>query len=216
MKHSSPVPVAFLSMLMLVASRAHAGGNPSAANSAVPTIVRLVGASGGVPDVAAGQFTVVARDLANNPVDGIPITLDLSNCPDLALCPDQMDPSAVTSCTAKTIQKITNLQGQVTFTVLGSSNGSGHASSLAGSARIFGGRGLTWIGAPSVASFDLDGSGGVGAGDLSAWLADFGSGQPYARSDFDGSGDIGAADLSQWLAVYGAGGSVQSCAASCP
>jgi len=48
------------------------------------------------------------------------------------------------------------------------------------------------------------------------WLSDFGSGVPYERSDFDGSGTIGAADLSEWLGVFGAGGSAQSCGASCP
>jgi len=92
--------------------------------------------------------------------------------------------------------------------------GSGHASSLAGSAKVLA-KGVL-LALPSVASFDLDGSGGVGAGDLSVWLSDFGSGVPYERSDFDGSGTIGAADLSEWLGVFGAGGSAQSCGASCP
>jgi hypothetical protein len=69
---------------------------------------------------------------------------------------------------------------------------------------------------PSASSFDLDGSGGVGAGDLSVWLGDFGSGMNWARSDFDGSGTVGAADLSEWLAVFGSSGSSQSCTTSCP
>ena len=213
MKHSSPLSVAALSLLMSMASRAGASP-PSAANSTVPGLIRLVGASGGVPDAAAGQFTIVARDLANNPMSGVVVVLDLSNCPDLEICSDPLDPTAVTNCPAKTIQKLTNIQGQATFTVLGSSMGSGHASSLAGSAKVFA-RGVL-LALPSVASFDLDGSGGVGAGDLSVWLSDFGSGVPYERSDFDGSGTIGAADLSEWLGVFGAGGSAQSCGASCP
>jgi hypothetical protein len=213
MKHSSPLSVAVLSLLMSMVSRAGASP-PSAANSTVPRLIRLVGASGGVPDAAAGQFTIVARDLANNLMNGVAIVLDLSNCPDLEICSDQLDPTAVTNCAAKTIQKLTNIQGQATFTVLGSSTGSGHASSLAGSARVFG-RGVL-LALPSVASFDLDGSGGVGAGDLSVWLSDFGSGVAYQRSDFDGDGSIGAVDLSEWLGVFGAGTSTQSCGASCP
>jgi hypothetical protein len=72
------------------------------------------------------------------------------------------------------------------------------------------------IASPSVSSFDLDGSGGVGAGDLSVWLSDFGTGQPYERSDYDGDGQVSAADLSEWLAVFGAGGSTLSCGAICP
>jgi hypothetical protein len=67
-----------------------------------------------------------------------------------------------------------------------------------------------------VSTFDLDGAGGVGANDLSIWLADFGSGEPHARSDYDGSGAVGAADLSEWLGVFAAGTSTQSCTTSCP
>jgi hypothetical protein len=38
----------------------------------------------------------------------------------------------------------------------------------------------------------------------------------WARSDYDGSGTVGAADLSEWLAVFGSSGSSQSCTVSCP
>jgi len=196
-----------------VAPRAHASSIPSPANSTVPAIIRLVGANG-VPDAADGEFTVVARLLSNNPINGCVIVLDLSSCPDLVLCADQMDASAQVNCAAKSVRKFANAQGAVTFTLLGSSTGGGRAVSLAGSARIYG-NGVI-MGTPSVSAFDLDGSGGVGAGDLSVWFGDFGSGQPYERSDFDGSGTIGAADLSMWLGVFGAGGSAQSCGASCP
>jgi len=167
-----------------------------------------------VPDAVSGQFTVVVRDLANNPINGSPVVIDLSNCTDLAICSDQLDANALVNCAAKTVRKFTNALGSVTFTVIGSSTGAGNAASLSNEGRVFASGRL--IGSPSVASFDLDGSGGVGAGDLSVWLSDFGSGQPYERSDFDGSGSIGAADLSEWLAVFGAGGSTQSCGASCP
>jgi hypothetical protein len=214
MKRSSLVPLAALSMLVLIAPRAHASGIPSAVNSTVPAMIRLVGSNGVAPDAVAGQFTVVARTLSNNPINGCTIVLDLSGCPDLVLCADQMDPNALINCTAKSVRKFANVQGAVTFTVLGSSTGAGRAVSLAGSARIYGNGALMAL--PSVASFDLDGSGGVGAEDLSVWFGDFATGQPYERSDFDGSGAIGANDLSAWLDVFGAGGSVQSCGASCP
>src|SRR5262245_20482928 len=199
--------------LAVLATTARASGIPSQTNSTVPTLIRLVGANASVPDAAAGQFKVMARDLANNPMPNFSITIDLSNCPDLELCSDQLDASAVGSCAAKTVQKFTNLQGEVTFTIVGSSKG-GSASSLANSARIFG-RGVL-MGSPSAAAFDLDGFGGVGAGDLAVWLTDFGSGTAWARSDFDGNGSIGSNDLAQWLTVFGEGQSAQSCGASCP
>jgi pimeloyl-ACP methyl ester carboxylesterase len=202
-----------LGLLSIAPTGSRAGG-PAAVTSTTPAVIRLVGASGVTPDATAGQFTVVARDLANNPMNGCSIVLDLSNCPDLAICSDQMDANALVNCAAKTVRKFTNALGQVTFTVLGSSTGAGSAASLANGGRIFGNGRL--LGMPSVSAFDLDGSGGVGAGDLSVWLSDFGSGVAYQRSDFDGSGTIGAADLSAWLAVFGAGGSAQSCGASCP
>jgi pimeloyl-ACP methyl ester carboxylesterase len=183
-------------------------------NSATPASIRLVGALNGVPDAVAGQFKIVIHDLANNPINECVVVIDLSNCADLAICSDQMDPGAPTNCAAKTVRKFTNALGEVTFTLLGGSTGSGHASSLANSARIFGNGEL--LATPSASSFDLDGSGGVGAGDLSVWLGDFGSGMNWARSDFDGSGTVGAADLSEWLAVFGSSSSSQSCTTSCP
>jgi hypothetical protein len=38
----------------------------------------------------------------------------------------------------------------------------------------------------------------------------------WGRSDYDGSGTVGASDLSEWLTVFGAGTSTQSCTISCP
>lgn len=73
-----------------------------------------------------------------------------------------------------------------------------------------------FIGAPTVAAYDLDGSHGVGANDLSVWLDDFGSTLDIGRGDYAGSGFIGANDLSMWLSVFGSATSLESCAASCP
>ncbi len=58
-----------------------------------------------------------------------------------------------------------------------------------------------------VVTFDLDGTGGMGANDLAIFLSDMGTtnvlGQSPARSDFDCSGSVGANDLSLWLTAYG-------------
>jgi hypothetical protein len=187
---------------------------PNAANSTAPSRVRLVNARAGVPDRSDGQFTVVIRDNANNPMPGASVTLDFSGVPDVVLCSDQLDPDMLMSCAAHTVRKFTNAQGQVTFTVLGSSTGVNDVPSLGQPAMIFADGVL--LGNIAVSTFDLDGMGGVGANDLSILMADFGSGQPHDRSDFDGSGTVGANDLSQWLGVFASGASSESCRSACP
>ena len=197
---------------LLVASAAMAGV-PSPTLSTTPSCITLVGSLSGTPD-AAGQFTVVVRDLAGNPLNGASVVIDLSNCLDLAICDDQLDANALVNCGAKTTRKFTNALGSVTFIVLGGSNGGGNASTLLGGGRIYANG--TLIQSPTVSAFDLDNAGGVGANDLSAWLGDFGAGQPFGRSDYDCSGNIGANDLSLWLGEFGLGTSASSCAVSCP
>jgi len=186
---------------------------PSAANSSAPDCIQLVGSGGGVPD-GHGTLTIVVRDLANNPINSASVVIDLSLCPDLAICNDQLDPNALVNCGAKTTRKFTDVTGTVSFTVLGHSNGAGNAQELHGFGRIFANG--TQLRAPTVSAFDLDGLSGVGAGDLSAWLGDFASGQPYGRADYDCTGSTGAGDLSVWLGVFGAGQSTSSCGVSCP
>jgi hypothetical protein len=197
---------------MLIASAAMAGV-PSAANSTTPSCITLVGSLAGAPD-AAGTFTVIVRDLANNPLNGASVVIDVSNCLDIAICDDQLDANATVNCGAKTTRKFTNALGSVTFIVLGGSNGGGNASTLLNGGRIFANG--TLIQSPTVSAFDLDNAGGVGANDLSAWFGDFGSAQNYGRSDYDCSGTIGANDLSLWFGEFGAGTSASSCAVSCP
>ena len=73
------------------------------------------------------------------------------------------------------------------------------------------------LGIPRVAILDLGGCDGVGANDLSIWLADFASGLQPQRSDYDGSETLGANDLSLWLAAFGSNASVTNCGgAICP
>jgi hypothetical protein len=187
---------------------------PSPADSAVPACFSLVGSLAGVPSTGAGQFTVVYRDIAHNPIAGATVVIDLSGAPDLHVCADQLDPDAIVDCTHKTVSKITAADGSVIFTLLGGSNGAGNASTLLAGGQIFANG--TLIGTPTVSAYDLDGQAGVGANDLSAWLTDFGSGNPYGRSDYDCSGGIGANDLSFWLNVFGSGTMTSSCASSCP
>ena len=187
---------------------------PPCCTSTLPSCVSLVGANGIVPAAGAGEFEAVIRDLASNPVPGASVVIDFSNCLDLAICADQLDPDVTVNCLAKTVRKFTDAAGAVHFTILGGSNGAGQASTLLSGGRIFANGML--LAAPTVSAFDLDGANGVGAGDLSAWLTDFGSGQPYGRSDYDCSGNIGAGDLSLWLSMFASGTMTASCGTSCP
>ena len=188
-------------------------GIPPVNNSIIPACISLVGSTGGVAAAAAGGFVVIVRDLANNPVAGASVVIDLSGCSDLSICADQLDPEVTVNCAAVTVRKFTAVDGSVHFTILGGSNGAGNASTLLNGGRIYANGVL--LGSPTMSAFDLDGSGGVGAGDLSAWLGDFFTGNPYGRSDYDCSGNVGANDLSMWLGVFGSGAMAESCASRC-
>src|SRR5580765_751463 len=190
------------------------GGLGGGINCTVPTVIRLVGNSGGTPDATAGRFTVVARDLAMNPIAHASVLIGFESCTDLAICADQLDADATVYCAEKLVRKLTDASGAVTFTILGHSNGAGGATMLANAGNVYVNGAL--IRHRTIAAFDLDGSGGVGADDLSVWLSDFGSGMGWGRSDYDGSGTVGASDLSEWLTVFGGGTSTQSCTTSCP
>jgi hypothetical protein len=186
---------------------------PSAERSTWPKSIRLVGSSAGVPDAATGEFLVIVRDLANNAKNGASVVVDFYGNPNVILCPDQLNANTFVNCEAKTVRKFTNVAGEVRFTILGKSVGAGAVLQDVQTGIYANG---TLLCHPRVAIFDLDDSGAMGAGDMSTWFMDFGSGEAHDRSDFDGSGSVGANDLAVWLAVWGAGGSTESCAASCP
>jgi hypothetical protein len=210
------LPLALCASLVLGwGSPARAQGVPSPANSTVPAMIALVGATNGVPADAKGAFEVTIRDLANNPVAGAPVIVDLSNLPELHLCADPLDPDAIVDCAMKRVTKHTDALGRVRFTLLGGSVSDPPVRSPHGSGRIHWG-GVMLIGAPTVAAYDLDGANGVGVNDLSLWLEDFGTGLDIGRGDYDGSGHLGVNDLSLWLGVFGSNACLESCAAACP
>lgn len=201
------------------ASRAASPGNPrhigvpSPLNWTVPHCISLVG-SDGVNASPLGAFQVVIRDLANNPVPGVEVRVDVSNAADIHLCAQQLAPGVLMDCPAGVASATTDENGIARFTLLGGSNGAGNASTLLGGGRIYGDG--TLGGSPSVSVYDLDGDSGVGANDLSAWFGDFVSGNPYGRSDYDCSDSLGANDFSFWLTAFGSSTQLASCAASCP
>jgi len=195
---------------MLVAASAFAGV-PSPGNSDLPApaFFTVVGHATGVPD-ALGTFSIVIRDLANNPINSSSVVLDFSAASDLVPASDQLDGGASTvNCVAKTVRKFTDVTGTVTFTVVGASNNAG-ASAGAGldGVKVYADGVL--IGTLTAAVFDQDGLSGAGANDLAVWLSDAGSLGYFGRSDYDYSGDLGANDLSVWLTAAGALGSTES------
>ena len=184
------------------------------ANSTVPNSISLVGSLGSVPESGLGAFEVVVRDLANNPVAGAVVTVDLSSCVDLVLCAEQLDPSVTVDCTGKRVNGTTDAAGRVVFTLLGGSNGAGNAITLSGGGRIYA-NGIL-LGAPTVGAYDLDGVNGLGANDVTAFLTDFASGQNYGRSDYDGTGVLGAQDFAMWLTAFARQTQLTSCSSACP
>jgi hypothetical protein len=199
---------------LLAPTAAGAIGVPSCGNSSMPACIRLVG-SDGTNASSMGTFSVVIRDLANNPMSGMLVVVDLSNANDMHLCGQQLAPGIVVDCPNGQAKAYTDANGWATFTLLGGSNGAGNATTLLNGGRVyaFGG---TLCGTPTVTAFDLDGQSGVGANDLSAWLGDFATGNPYGRSDYDCSGGLGANDLSFWLSAFASGTQFVSCVTSCP
>ena len=206
--------VSFVTLAALCLASASIASPPSGANSTAPTCISLVGHTGAAPARAIGEFTVIIRDLANTPMPGAEVSIDLSLCTDLRLAADQLDPAALVDCVLHKVTKFTAADGSVKFTVLGGSNGAGNATSLVGVGKIYWGRVL--IGSPTVSAYDLDDASGLGANDLSAWLTDFGSGFQFGRCDYDCSGGIGANDLSFWLVAYGSGLMAESSTPDCP
>jgi hypothetical protein len=190
---------------------------PSASNSQVPAFVRVVGTLAGVPDTA-GTFVVVVRDFANNPVHDAQLTIDFSACTDLRLCPDPI-PGETVSCTARTIQAITNVSGIASVIVVGAGTNTGGAPGAGlGAVRVLAnGLLLKYVTANIL---DEDGAvtvPGVDATDLAAWIRDYGVGTYVGRSDFNQDGHLGGADLSTWLVYYGRGASHDGCGtAYCP
>src|SRR5258706_15293637 len=87
----------------LIASAAMAGV-PSPGNSSVPPCIQLVRSAASVAD-PHGSFQVTIRDLANNPLNGASVVVDLSGCTDLTLCSEQHDGAALVNCAAKTDRK---------------------------------------------------------------------------------------------------------------
>ena len=213
---------AVLASILCLGLAARATAKIDPCNSDCPGLITLVGlgANGGADPL--GTFTVNVRDFNKVPQEDRRVVLDFSGCRDIHLGADQRDPWVTVDCVAQTLMKLTDVNGQATFRVVGcAANQGGSPGSIGPSLQVFADGILInssggCIGSGvRVAALDQDG-GGVGGGDLSLFLADYFSGQAFARSDYDGNGTIDGNDFSLWLAAFFAGGSAVGGGAACP
>lgn len=171
---------------------------PSPANCSKPSRIVLTGETlSGAPD-PYGEFSVTVRDLANLAVTGSLVIVDFTDAPSVKVPTDQSDPAIQWQhCSPALYGKFTPTNGTVTFRLAGLPSATCQSTATV---HIYADGVL--IASPSVATLDLDGTGGVTATDLSRWLELYFAGTHCAVADFDGSGDLGAADLGSWLEFY--------------
>ncbi|HET7226781.1 MAG TPA: hypothetical protein VFK69_13820 [Candidatus Eisenbacteria bacterium] len=203
--------------LLLLPAVIHADPSkiPDPALCTVPTLIRVVGTSGGVPD-NSGAFVVTIRDIGNNPNPSAQVALDFSACPDLKL--GVPGPNTYLDCASHALWTITNTQGEAYFCVSGAGTNLGASPGAGALACTIFADGVI-IGHATVVIYDQDGAvtmPGMEVTDLGAMLKDLGSGAYFGRSDFDGDGTLGVADLSRMLTVMGTGASSQGDAPYCP
>jgi len=197
--------------VVLLASRSHAV--PSPARSSIPSHMLLVGRLGDLADTTFGAFTVVVRDLANNPVANSNVEVRILNCPGARLSSESYDPPSTIRCSTAGLMRTTDALGEARFTLVGGGT-PGSPPGAGPCVQVFASGVL--LGTASLAYVDLDGSGGMGSNDISLWFGDFATGEPIGRSDIDGDGQDDISDLSLWLEIWGAAGSRQSPASYCP
>ena len=173
----------------------------------------MVGRLGALADTALGAFSVVVRDLANNPMPDRTVEFRILNCEGARLSADALQPGVTTRCATHGITAVTDLRGEVRMTLFGGGT-VGSAPGGGPCAQVFAAGVL--LGTTSVALLDLDGSRGVGINDLSLWLSDFGLAEPISRSDYDGDGTLTVSDLSLWLEAWSRGTSAEGATSYCP
>jgi hypothetical protein len=210
-----------LSVCGLLVAGAALAAVPSPTNSTIPNIIHLVGANGaGTVVDPVGTYTVIIKDLANNPVQNSSVVVDFSLCGtfDTNMGTVQNHPGVTLDCPTKTVRGLTDATGTFSFRVRGAAHNTGN---LAGNntpcGRVFadgvimkataGIGGATNLGTNGiiVSTYNENGAAdnsGFTALDLSAFAGDFFSANYYTRSDFNGDGIKSPLDLSNMAGVF--------------
>lgn len=101
-------PLCLLAASMLLSASAADAAVPDAALSTLPSCMALC-PMGDMP------FTLVVRDVANNPIGGSLVVLDFSQCAGAFLCPQRPTDPYVVDVPTRTLRMTTNAAGSVTF-----------------------------------------------------------------------------------------------------
>lgn len=187
---------------------------PDPANSETPGLITLVARG---PDGNAdplGTYTVTVRGYSGGPRENTSVVLYFAD-PHVRISTDQGDPNVIVDCLGSAVRAISDENGRATFRVIGSATNTGVSpGATAPSMEVYADG--VFFGNVRVATLDQNGIAGVNGDDHSLFLADYFSGQPFARSDYDGNGAVDGNDPSLWLAAFFAGGSAQSGGSACP
>lgn len=197
---------------LLVVGVAWSGPIPHWQNSTRPTSVNTTGHTS-LPD-PAGAMIYIIRDGTNLVMRNAEVVLDFTFCTDIRLSQNISGTTTVTTCASKRVTGITDGQGQVVINVVAGGNGNLPPRNTLDCVVVTV-NSAPWPNIPA-ASFDRDGSSGVGAGDLALVIWDFVNHPTAGRSDFDGTGAVGATDLGILTKVFVDGNSALSGSPYCP
>ena len=189
---------------------------PSPADSQVPCGLNLVGSTAGVAD-ARGQFTIIVRDLAQNPIPGSSVVIDFNACAlDIRVCSLQPAGGVTASCPGAVgeINAVTDGAGTVVLRIVGGARNVGGSPAAGFKCATVYADGVN-LGTINVGAFDQNGGGGVNPTDLSLFLPDSFDGDFEGRSDYNCSNTVNPTDLSLLLGASLGGGSSTSCTAYC-
>ena len=193
-------------------------GVPCTANSTIPCGIELVGAAGGVAD-PLGQFVVVVRDVANNPVAGADVSLDFGSCFDTRIATAQPYQGITVACNggAAVVHATTDANGQARFRIAGGGTLTAGGAPGAGYGCAVVRAGTETLGAVNVAALDLNGASGLNPVDLALFLSDsFASASGYVgRLDYNCSHSVNPADFAMLISASLGGGSSSSAAGYC-
>jgi len=202
---------------------------PDPAHSTLPKYIKVVGTNSGGVD-AAGTFSIVVRDFANNPVSNSRVELNFSACCDLRLCTVVVAGQTLKQCQPPIVSAISDPTGTVTFTVIGAAVDPGtcvppNITPGPGAGCIT----MTASGFPmgTATAVDLDLNGAFAAannghngGDLPVLIQNIGaqgSGANYrGRGDYSGDGAVNGLDISFYIPLLGRSASGIGSGSGCP
>jgi hypothetical protein len=161
-------------------------------------------------------LTLTTRDANSNPVAYATVVIDFSDCvsQDIRLGSSQPDPGTLVHCEHKTVARITNAKGEVTFRIVGSADNGGNAAGHTCGCASVQADGMP-VGRVTVAAYDQNLTGSVTSADQSRFAADFYGSQYRGRSDFNCTLTATSSDLSRFAAVFYGNGSTDP-TAYCP